>query len=167
MYGIVKNVWSTKKRFGPADVYKVPVQMTTRSQVLLLNSDFIYNVVVNLYNTNGRHTVYTPGNGLYTVMVCLSGHVCSLSIFWINEFSRLLNHPLVQTWKSVPTLFVQTSEISGLSEPGLTNHHCNNKFYKVCFTHDLKISTALCLDYACIKSQLSKTRLSIKLFQSR
>ena len=26
--------------------------------------------------------------------------------------------------KSVPELFVRTSEISGLSEPGLTNHHC-------------------------------------------
>ena len=41
--------------------------------------------------------------------------------FWINEFSGLLNHPLVHlvpTWKLVPTLFVQTSEISGLSEPG-------------------------------------------------
>ena len=43
----------------------------------------------------------------------------------INEFSGLLNRPLVRTWKSVPTLFVRTNEISGLSEPGLTNHHCN------------------------------------------
>ena len=33
---------STKKRFGPAEVYKVPVQMTTRSQVLLLNSGTTY-----------------------------------------------------------------------------------------------------------------------------
>ena len=39
MFGIVKKVWSTKNRFGPAEVYKVPVQMTTRSQVLLLNSE--------------------------------------------------------------------------------------------------------------------------------
>ena len=44
--------------------------------------------------------------------------------FRINEFSGLLNRPLVRTWKSVPTLFVRTSEISGLSKPGLTNHHC-------------------------------------------
>ena len=44
--------------------------------------------------------------------------------FRINEFSGLLNRPLVRTWKSVPTLFVRTKEISGLSEPGLTNHHC-------------------------------------------
>ena len=44
--------------------------------------------------------------------------------FRINEFSGLLNRPLVRTWKSVPTLFVRTSEISGLSEPGITNHHC-------------------------------------------
>ena len=38
------NVWNCQKssvhqkRFGPAEVYKVPIQMTTRSQVLLLNS---------------------------------------------------------------------------------------------------------------------------------
>ena len=28
--------------------------------------------------------------------------------FWINEFSGLLNRPLVLTWKSVPSLFVRT-----------------------------------------------------------
>ena len=44
--------------------------------------------------------------------------------FRIKEFSGLLNGSLVWTWKSVPALFVRTSEISGLSEPGLTNHHC-------------------------------------------
>ena len=44
--------------------------------------------------------------------------------FRINEFSGLLNRPLVQKRKSVPALFVRISEISGLSEPGLTNHHC-------------------------------------------
>ena len=44
--------------------------------------------------------------------------------FRINEFSGLLNRPLVQTWKLAPTLLVQTSKISGLSEPGWTNHHC-------------------------------------------
>ena len=45
---------------------------------------------------------------------------------WINEFSGLLNRLSVQKRKSVPTLFVRISEISGLSEPGLTNHHCIN-----------------------------------------
>ena len=44
--------------------------------------------------------------------------------FRINEFSGLLNHPSDQERKSVPALFVRISEISGLSEPGLTNHHC-------------------------------------------
>ena len=44
--------------------------------------------------------------------------------FRINEFSGLLNRPSVQERKSVPALFVRISEISGLSEPGLTNHHC-------------------------------------------
>ena len=44
--------------------------------------------------------------------------------FRIEEFSGLLNSPLAQTWKLVPTLFVRTSKISGLSEPGLKNHHC-------------------------------------------
>ena len=44
--------------------------------------------------------------------------------FRINEFSGLLNRPSVQKRKSVPALFVRISEISGLSELGLTNHHC-------------------------------------------
>ena len=44
--------------------------------------------------------------------------------FRINEFSGLLNRPSVQKRKLVPALFVRISEISGLSEPGLTNHHC-------------------------------------------
>ena len=39
---------------------------------------------------------------------------------WYFRINELLNRPLVQTWKSVPTLFVRTSEISGL----VTNHHC-------------------------------------------
>ena len=38
MDGIVKRDRSTKKRFEPAEVYTMPVRMTTRSQVLLLNS---------------------------------------------------------------------------------------------------------------------------------
>ena len=48
--------------------------------------------------------------------------------FRINEFSGLLNRPSVQKRKSVPALFVRISEISGLSEPGLTNHHCIWKY---------------------------------------
>ena len=44
--------------------------------------------------------------------------------FRINEFSGLLKRPSVQKRKSVPALFVRISAISGLSEPGLTNHHC-------------------------------------------
>ena len=66
-------------------------------------------------------------------------HFIFISLFQISEYSDdlfirtrlflvdhsgLLNRPLVWTRKSVPTLFVRTSEISGLSEPGLTNHHC-------------------------------------------
>ena len=39
--------------------------------------------------------------------------------FRINKFSWLLNRPLVRTWKSVPTHFVQNGEISGLSDPGI------------------------------------------------
>ena len=49
--------------------------------------------------------------------------------FRINEFSVLLNRPLVWTRKSVHALFVRTSKISGLSEPGLTNHLCSLKNY--------------------------------------
>ena len=59
-----------------------------------------------------------------TLMTRLSGHVCSRRYFRVNELSGLLNRLLVDLWKSVSALFVQTSEISGLSEPGLTNHHC-------------------------------------------
>ena len=44
--------------------------------------------------------------------------------FRINKFSGLLKRPSVQKRKSVPALFVRISEISRLSEPGLTNHHC-------------------------------------------
>ena len=43
-----------------------------------------------------------------------------------NKFSGLLNRPSVQERKSGPALFVLIIEISGLSEPGLTNHHCNH-----------------------------------------
>ena len=55
--------------------------------------------------------------------------------FRINKFSGLLKRPLVWTRKSVPALFVRTSEISGLSEPGLTNHHCTShscSFHFIC-----------------------------------
>ena len=52
--------------------------------------------------------------------------------FQINELSRLLNPQFVWMWKLVPTLFVRTSEISGLSEPGLTNHHCISAFAADC-----------------------------------
>ena len=48
-------------------------------------------------------------------------------VFWITEspvyWSKLT------LWKLVPALFVQTSEISGLLEPGLTNHHCNTIYF--------------------------------------
>ena len=40
--------------------------------------------------------------------------------FRINEFSGLLNRPLVEISSQT---FFRTSEISGLSEPKLTNHH--------------------------------------------
>ena len=52
--------------------------------------------------------------------------------FSINKFSGLLNRPLVRMWKSAPTLFVRTSEISGLSEPILTNHHCKSFSVRKC-----------------------------------
>ena len=37
-----KEFGPPKKRFGPAEIYTVPVRMTTRSQVLLLNSGLAY-----------------------------------------------------------------------------------------------------------------------------
>ena len=53
--------------------------------------------------------------------------------FHIKVFSGLLKRPSVQKRKSVPALIVRISEISGLSEPGLTNHHCTTK---PCFLYD-------------------------------
>ena len=52
--------------------------------------------------------------------------------FRINEFSGLLNRPTVQKRKSVPAPFVRISEIYGLSEPGLTNHHCTCRCALIC-----------------------------------
>ena len=49
--------------------------------------------------------------------------------FRINKFSGLLNCPLVRTRKSVPALFVRISETIGLSEPGLTYHHCTTLYH--------------------------------------
>ena len=51
--------------------------------------------------------------------------------FHINEFSELLNRPLVRMWKSVPALFVRTNKISGPSEPGLTNYPCISMWFIV------------------------------------
>ena len=58
---------------------------------------------------------------LCTVMIRLSGHICSQSIFRDKQVFRITESHiyLVRTLKSVPTPFFQTSEISGLSEPGL------------------------------------------------
>ena len=64
--------------------------------------------------------------------------------FRINEFSELLSWPLVRTWKSVATLFVRTSEISWLSEPGLTNHHCNTFLFGCLY----KINRGIIMDKA-------------------
>ena len=49
--------------------------------------------------------------------------------FCFNAFSGLLNHPLVETWTLVTTLFVWTFKISILSETEWTNHHCMCKTY--------------------------------------
>ena len=60
----------------------------------------------------------------FTVMIRQSDTFAPGWYFRINEFSGLLNRLLIQKQKSVTTLFIRISEISGLSEPGLTNHHC-------------------------------------------
>ena len=56
----------------------------------------------------------------YTVMIHLSGHVCSRSIFPDKRVFRITESPISLDVE----LFVRTCEISGLSEPGLTNNHC-------------------------------------------
>ena len=56
--------------------------------------------------------------------------------FRINKFSGFLNGPLVRTWKWVPTFFVRTSAISGLSVPRLTNYHCIYYQWMFCYNLD-------------------------------
>ena len=64
--------------------------------------------------------------------------------FWIYKFYGLLNRPLVRTWELVPTLFVGSSEISGLSEPGLMNHHCTHLVL-----HFVTVS-GICVSHYCL-----------------
>ena len=61
---------------------------------------------------------------VFTVMILKPDTFVPGQYFRINEFSGVLNRPLVRTQKFVPAFFVRTSEISGLSEPVLKNHHC-------------------------------------------
>ena len=63
-----------------------------------------------------------------------------VDISGFTSFFGLLNRSLVRTWKSVSTLFVRPSEMSGLLEPGLTNHNCTNfpfdLYFKTEFPYD-------------------------------
>ena len=82
-----------------------------------LTSDIIYLIGLQpFYDILNSDMVYSDDSFIRTRLFLVD----------ISEltFSGLLNHSLVQTWKSVPTLFVWTSKIFGLSEPGLMNHHC-------------------------------------------
>ena len=81
-----------------------------------------FNEHANLLNVN-------------TVMFVKPDTFVPSQYFRVNQFSWLLNRPLVWTRKSVPALFVRTSEISGLSEPGFTNHHCTPIHFPCSWCH--------------------------------
>ena len=62
-------------------------------------------------------------SGLMSLILHISGNLSPK--FFSGSGTRISGLSEQLTFrKSVPKLFVRTSEISGLSEPGLTNHHC-------------------------------------------
>ena len=61
---------------------------------------------------------------IYTVMIRLSGHICSRPKVPDKRVFRITESPIGPDLEIGSRIFVRTSEISGLSEPGLTNHHC-------------------------------------------
>ena len=63
-----------------------------------------------------------------TVMIRLSRHVCSQSIFPDERVIRITESPISPDVEIGSHTFFRISEISGLSEPGLTNHHCTLHF---------------------------------------
>ena len=109
---------------------------------ILYISDAFDQLMTGYICCAGFHAGSTPGNNRCHIQPDTQStvhKVCFISAQWwfvypdtfvpgryfqIKKFSGLLNRQLVQMWKSVLSLFVLTSEISGLSEPGLTNHHC-------------------------------------------
>ena len=56
-------------------------------------------------------------------MIRLSGHVCSRPKIPDKRVFRITESPIGPDVEIGSRIFVRTSEISGLSEPGLTNHH--------------------------------------------
>ena len=111
--------------------YALPTSLGTFSILLLEHSAYLY-YQLNYYSGQNNFESQLPAIWSSTLMKW------NLLQWWfvnpdtfvpgryfrISEFSGLLNRPSVQTRKSVPALFVRISENSGLSEPGLTNHHC-------------------------------------------
>ena len=93
-------------------------------QVRLHSYINIFHVWISSLHLFKLYLKYTLSNVHVLWWFVLRTRLFRVHIFVINEFSALLNRPLVRTWKSVPTLFVWTSEIFWLSEPGLMNHHC-------------------------------------------
>ena len=57
-------------------------------------------------------------------MIRLSGHVCSRPKVPDKRVFRNTESPIGPDVEIGSRIFVWTSEIYGLSEPGLTNHHC-------------------------------------------
>ena len=81
-------------------------------------------------------------------MIRLSGHVCSPPKVPDKRVFRITESPIGPCIEIGSRTFVRTSEISGLSEPGLTNHHCIsfeaylNRFEKVAVANENLVPAA-------------------------
>ena len=83
---------------------------------------FCYTGLTRGQTTDSYYTVLMKNTA--TVMTRLSGHVCSRPKVPDKRFFRITGSPIGPDVEIGSCTFVRTSEISGLSEPGLTNHHC-------------------------------------------
>ena len=62
-------------------------------------------------------------SGLMSLILYIFPEICPQNFFPDPEREFPVYRSKITLKKSVPELFVRTSEISGLSEPRLTNHH--------------------------------------------
>ena len=74
-------------------------------------------------------------------MIRLSGHVCSRPKVPDKRVFRITESPIGPDVEIGSRIFVRTSEISGLSEPGLTNHHRQYQtLWRINYTDNLALA---------------------------